>query len=141
MTGPEPIKIEGLREFRRNLRNLDSNLPKGLRLAGNAAAKIVVDTAKPRVPVGPGQGGHASSSIKVASTATAARVSAGGKRYPYFPWLDFGGRVGPKKKSLRPFLKKGRYIWSAYDDERDQIEQTLLTELTDIARSAGMEVT
>lgn len=132
----QPIKVDGLREFNRGLRSLDKDLPKGLRLAGNEAARIVVGAAKPRVPVGPGKGGHAASSIKAASTRTAARVSAGGKKYPYYPWLDFGGRVGPNKSVRRPFLKQGRYIWAAFDDHRDEIEQTLRAELLKVADTA-----
>lgn len=138
---PEPIKVEGLREFRRALKRATGEAPKGLRLAGNVAAKIVVDAAKPRVPTGPGKGGHASSSIKAASTQTAVRVSAGGKRYPYMPWLDFGGSVGPRKRSHRPFLKKGRYIWWAFDAHTDDVQQALIAELGGLARDAGMDTT
>lgn len=131
----EPIKVEGLREFNRGLRALNADAPKGLRLAGNEAARIVVAAAKPRVPIGPGKGGHAASSLKAASTRTAARVSAGGKKYPYYPWLDFGGRVGPAKSVRRPFLKQGRYIWAAFDDHRAEVEQTLRDQLAKVADS------
>ena len=34
----EPIKVEGLDTFLRQLRKLDSDLPKGMRIALNAAA-------------------------------------------------------------------------------------------------------
>ena len=135
----EPIQVEGLREFSRDLRRMDKDAPKGLRLAGNKAADIVVAEAKPKVPIGPGKGGHASSSIKAASTRTAARVSAGGKKYPYYPWLDFGGRVGRRRSVKRPFLKQGRYLWKAYADKRDEIEKTLQAELENVARGAGLE--
>lgn len=135
---PTPIRVDGLREFSRNLKRLDKDLPKGLRLAGNAAANLVVDEAKPRVPVGPGRGGHAKSSLKAASTRTAARVSAGGKRFPYYAWLDFGGRVGPNKSVKRPFLKSGRYIWKAFEDRRVDVENTLKTELVKAAAGAGL---
>jgi hypothetical protein len=132
----KPIKVEGLREFNRGLRALNADAPKGLRLAGNEAARIVVAAAKPRVPIGPGKGGHAAASLKAASTRTAARVSAGGKKYPYYPWLDFGGRVGPNKSVRRPFLKQGRYIWAAFDDHRAEVERTLREELAKVADSA-----
>lgn len=136
----QPIKIEGLREFNRGLRSMDKDLPKGLRLAGNEAANIVVAAAKPRVPTGPGRGGHAKSSIKAASTRTAARVSEGGKKFPYMPWLDFGGSVGPNNSVKRPFLKQGRYVWKAFDDERAQVDRVLRAELVKVADSAlGVE--
>lgn len=140
MPAPDPIKVEGLREFRKRLRKMNPEVAKGMRLASNAAAQIIVDKAKPKVPIGPGKGGHAVSSIKVASTARAARISAGGKKFPYYAWLDFGGGVGPLKRSRRPFLKSGRYIWAAFEEERDRVEKEMADQLTALAQRAGMEV-
>lgn len=136
----EPIRIEGLRELNRRLRTLDKEAPKGLRLAGNEAAELIVDKAKPKIPIGPGIGGHASSSIRASSTRTSARVSAGSKRYPYYAWLDFGGRVGRRKATTRPFLKTGRYVWKAFAEERDQVERVLTKALDDVVTSAGLDV-
>lgn len=136
----EIIRVEGLREFNTKLRKLGKDLPKGLRLAGNEAADIVVRQAKPLVPIGPGRNGHAASSIRVASTRTEARVSAGGKRYPYYPWLDFGGGVGPNKSIRRPFYSDGRYIWKAYGDNRAEIERVLTAALIKVAADAGLDV-
>lgn len=135
----EAIRIRGLREFRSNLRRLDRNAPKGLRLAGNKAASLVVEEARPRVPIGPGKGGHAKSSLRAASTQSAARVRGGGKRFPYYPWLDFGGRVGPKKSIKRPFHKDGRYIWRAFADNRARVQHELRDALVAVARSSGVE--
>lgn len=135
----EVIRIEGLKEFRAMLREADRNLPKGLRLAGNKAADIVVREARPRVPLGPGIGGHARDSVRAASTQTAARVKGGGKRYPYYPWLDFGGSVGRKRSVHRPFLKTGRYIWRAFVDNKTEVHEQLRESLTEVARSAGLE--
>jgi hypothetical protein len=139
MAVPDPIRISGLREFNKALKAIDDKLPSATRLAANTAAQIVVDVAKPRVPIGPGRGGHAADSIKAKSTRTAARVSAGGKKYPYYPWLDFGGKVGRHKTVNRPFLKRGRYIWDAYADNADKVEQQFVTALVDVAREAGLD--
>lgn len=136
----DPIKITGLAEFNRNLRKLDADLPKGLRLAGNAAGQLVVDWAVPRVPTGPARGGHASSSIKTKSTRTEARVSGGGNRYPYYPWLDFGGRVGRKRSVRRQFMKSGRYIFEGYAQRYQDVQGALLRALLNVARDAGIEV-
>ena len=46
----EAIKIDGLNEFVRNLKKLDADLPKTLRVGFNDAAQIIVDYAKPKVP-------------------------------------------------------------------------------------------
>lgn len=137
----DPIRVEGLRDFQRVMKRLGPEFATAVKAAGNAAAEIIVAEAKPRVPIGPGRGGHAASSIKAASTAKAGRVSAGGKKYPYFPWLDFGGRVGPRKSVRRPFLSDGRYIWAAYHDRREEIAEMMADQLTDAARRAGIETT
>lgn len=131
----EVIRIEGLKEFRRDLRRLDKSLPKGIRVAGNEAAQIVVKAAKPRIPR---RTGRAAGSVRVASTGTAARVSGGGARVPYYPWLDFGGRVGRRHQTKRPFLKEGRYIWRAFADHRGEVERKMRDELAKLARDSGL---
>lgn len=132
----EVIRITGLKEFKRHLRQLDSTLPKGLRLAGNKAAEIVVAEAKPRVPR---RTGRAAGSVRAASTQASARVKGGGARVPYYPWLDFGGSVGRNNSVHRPFLKEGRYIWKAFADRRAAVQDELKDALVDVARKAGLE--
>jgi hypothetical protein len=133
------IRIDGLAAFNRNLKKLDADLPKALRLALNQAADVVVTAARPRVPR---RSGRAAASIKAKSTRTAVRVTEGGTRAPYMPWLDYGGRVGRRKSVLRPFLKEGRYVYPAYFEMRDsgQIERILTAALLGVARQAGVEV-
>jgi hypothetical protein len=135
----EPIKIEGLAQFQRNLKTLDRDLPKALRLAFNAAADIVVADARPRVP---SKSGKAKGSVKAKSSQTAARVVGGSKRVPYYAWLDFGGRVGPRGSIQRPFQKEGRYIYAAYFRNRDsgRFQDALEQGLLDVARQAGIEL-
>lgn len=136
----QPIRVTGLREFRAGLRRMDKALPKGLRTAGNEAADLVVAEARPKVPLGPGRGGHARSSVRAASTQSAARVRGGGRRFSYYPWLDFGGAVGRNRSVRRPFLKEGRYIWAAFADNRRRVEDELQDALVRVARGAGIEV-
>ena len=133
----EAIKIDGLNEFVRNLKKLDADLPKTLRVGFNQAAQIIVDYAKPKVPR---KSGKAAGSIRAQSTRTAVRVSEGGKRAPYMPWLDFGGKVGRKRSIGRPFLKEGRFLYAGLHAERDRIYAAVETALLDAARSAGVEV-
>lgn len=131
------VRIEGLKEFRSSLRKLDSKAPKGLRLAGNKAAGIVVDTAQPTVPV---LKGKAKASIRAASTQSAARVRGGGARVPYFGWLEFGGRVGRSWAVKRARIKEGRYIWPGYLRRREEVRNELRDALVRVAREAGLEV-
>lgn len=135
----DPIKVEGLREFVRNLQKLDSDLPKALRVAFNQAADVVVQDARPGVPR---KTGKAAASIKARSTRTAVRVVAGGNRAPYYPWLDFGGRVGKKRSVKRPFLKDGRFIYESYFKLKasGEFERVLTKALLDVAAQAGVVI-
>jgi HK97 gp10 family phage protein len=136
----EAIKIKGLAEFNRNLKKLDSDLPKALRVALNSAADVIVDAARPRVPR---RTGRAAAALKARSTRTAARVSGGSARAPYYAWLDFGGEGRRKgRPSARPFIKQGRYLYAAYYQKRDsgEFEQILTKALLDVATQAGVEV-
>ena len=133
----DAVKIEGLREFQRGLKDMDRDLPKALRLAFNSAADVIVSDARPRVP---SRTGRARASVVARSTQTKARVEGGGRKAPYYPWLDFGGRLpsGPR----RPFIgRTGRYIYHAFFRRRDEFTADLSDRLVDVARSAGIEVT
>lgn len=136
MTG-EAIRVTGLREFRQNLKKLDADLPKALRMAFNGAADIVVTDARPRVAR---RSGKAAGTVKARSTQTASRVVGGGNKAPYYPWLDFGGRVGRNHSVTRPFLKNGRYIYDAYFDNRARYGELLEQGLLDVAASAGVVI-
>ena len=133
----EPIKIDGLSQFVRGLGNLDSNMPKMLRVALNGAADIVVDYARPRVPR---RTGRAARSIKAASTRSAVRIAEGSARAPHMPWLDFGGRVGRNKSVVRRFIRMGRFLYPALEAKDAQFTAALNSALMDAVRAAGIEV-
>lgn len=141
----EPIRITGLKEFNKQLKAVDSDLPKAVRVALNQVAEIVVDDARPKVPTGSGRSGRAGrarKSLKVASTRTKVRVRAGGKKAPHYPWLDFGGKVGRRRSVSRPFKREGRYIYRSYFKFKraGRLQEKAADVLTDVARRAGLEV-
>lgn len=131
------IRVTGLKEFRSKVKEADAALPKQIRIVLNAAAGIVLDYAKPRIP---SRSGRARGSVVARSTQKAVRVSVGGGRAPYYPWLDFGGRVGPGGSVRRPFIKEGRYLYPALRVKRQDVIEAMSTGLVDLVRSAGMEV-
>jgi hypothetical protein len=133
----EPIKIKGLSEFNKALRQMDSDLPKALREANNKAADIVAGWARSRVPT---RTGHAAGTVKAKSTRTESRVSGGSKKYPYYPWLDFGGKVGRRRSVSRPFIKAGRFIYPGYAENAGQVQDVLLAALIEVGRDAGLDV-
>lgn len=131
------IKVVGLNEFRKGLRTLDRDLPKGVRLALNDAANMLIDATRPKIPR---RTGAAAASLRAQSTQTTARVAVGGPKAPYYPWLDFGGRTGRKHSVVRPFYKAGRYIYPTLAEQQDKIQAAMLAALTKLAESSGVEV-
>ena len=135
----EPIRIDGLRAFSRSLRKVDRDLPKGLRVALNHAVDVVIDAAIPHIPR---RTGRAQASVKAKSTRTTARVGAGSAKAPYYPWLDFGGRVGRNRSVKRPFFQDGRYLYPTYFrlQKTGEFEKALREALIGVAESAGVVV-
>jgi hypothetical protein len=129
--------VRGLAEFSRSLRKVDSEAAKGLRVASNEAADFLINATRPKMP---SRTGAARKSLKARSTRTAVRVSMGGPRAPYVPWLDFGGHVGRGNSVRRPFIKEGRYLYPTFHANRDQFQQILQESLVRAAESAGLEV-
>jgi hypothetical protein len=134
---PEPIHVEGLREFSQSLKRLDSDMPTVLRVGLNSVADVVVTDAVPRIP---SRSGRARRSVRAKSTRTAVRIAGGGARVPYYAWLDWGGKVGRGRSVERPYQRQGRYIYRSYFANRDRFGELLGDVLVDVARQAGMEV-
>ncbi len=137
--GTEAIRVKGLKEFQKSIKEIDKELPKALRVAFNKAADLVTEDAKKRVPT---RSGKAARSIKSRSTQVEARVVGGAKSAPYYPWLDFGGKVGRKKSINRPYKKRGRYLYAAYFQHRDSgdFQDALLSGIREVAADAGLEL-
>jgi hypothetical protein len=132
----EQIRVEGLRELNRSLRQISRDLPPKLRMALNEGAEVVADAAQDEVPE---LTGAAAASIVPRSTRTAARIKAGGRRASHYPWLDFGGSVGPQKSVHRPFIREGRYLFPAYAENRDEMVAKLDEALVEVIAAAGLE--
>lgn len=131
------IAVEGLAEVNRALRKLDKEAPKGLRLAGNEAASLLIDRTRPLIPR---VSGRAAKSLAARSTRTSSRVAMGGPRAPYTPWLDFGGEGRRRgRPPARPFLKEGRYLYPTLRRVRPEIERTLDAALSQVIRDAGLD--
>lgn len=134
----EPIKITGLKEFRRNLKVINADLPKAIRVANNEVADIVVVWVKDRIP---DKTGAAKRTVRVASTQKEVRVREGSAKVPYVPWLDFGGRVGQKRSIKRTFYTDGRYLYPGLYANRELLIEKLSDQLIALCHRANLEVT
>ncbi len=136
-TAAGAIEVEGLTQLRRSLKEIDKKAPRGLRVAFNSAAEVIVHEAQPKIPRGPT--GRAKNALKLRSSQTEARIAGGSKKVPYYPWLDFGGKGGRGRRNARPFLKNGRYIYDAFFRKRQEFADDLAEQLDNVVRSAGLE--
>jgi hypothetical protein len=135
----ERIEISGLKEYIASIKRMDRDLPKQVRLIFNQAGELVVDYARMHIAR---RTGAAASSIKVRSGQRQARIAVGGRAAPYAPWLDFGGEGRrPGRPSARPYMRTGRYVYKGLDVHRDDITKIMSEGMTELGRSAGLEVT
>lgn len=134
----EKIRVEGLAQLSRAVRRVDAEAAKQLRLVGNSAASLLIESTRPQIPR---KSGRAQSSLKAQSTRTSARVAVGGSKAPYYPWLDFGGqgRIAGRP-SKRDFIQGGRYLYPTLAKEGQKIASLLRDGLVATARGAGLDV-
>ena len=135
------VEIRGLREFRAQLRRLGASTPETVRRSSRRAAGMVIDHAKPRIPIGPARNGHVRDTLRAVASGGGVYVRAGDESHRYYGFIDFGGRVGIRRSVHREYIKGGRYIYPAYSAVFPRIEQVLDDELRDAVRGAGLEVT
>jgi hypothetical protein len=139
MSSVGKVQITGLREFQRALKAMDTDLPRQLRLVLNQASKLVIDYAEPRFPH---KTGRAAASLKAKSSQREARVSLGGRRAPWAPWVDFGGQGKVRgRPPHREFIRGGRYVYKGLEVRRAEITEVMAAGMTELARTAGLEVT
>jgi hypothetical protein len=133
------IETAGLVQFQKALRQIDTDLPKQLRIVLNDAAGIIVDYTKAHIEV---KSGRARGSVRAQSSQRKAAVAIGGARAPYVPWLDFGGEGRRRgRPAARPFIREGRYVYKGLRIHNQDITDLLAKGLTDLAAAAGLEVT
>jgi hypothetical protein len=131
------IEIGGLTKLSRALRAVDKEAPKQLRLTFNDSAALLIDRTRPKIPA---ITGAARRSLVARSTRTAARVAVGGKKAPYYPWLDFGGKgKKPGRPAQRDFFREGRYVYPTLRQIRPEIESMLQDSIRAVIDNVGLE--
>lgn len=133
----KPIKVRGLTELKTGIAKMEAGAQAKLETVMENTADTVLSEARRRVPT---RSGKARASLVVRTTARGAEVVGGGSRAPYYPWLDYGGRVGRKGSVLRPYKKQGRYIYPAVSGNYSEMMEAAETGLVDLAKESGLEV-
>lgn len=136
------VRAEGLKELRSALRDVDKALPREIRKALNEGARVVVNEARPTLPV---RTGRLAASLRASSTAREGRVTMGRANVPYAGWIEFGGVIrhaghGHVNDHLirRPFVAAGRYVFPAAVRRRDQVIEACDRAVDDLIVRAGL---
>lgn len=119
------------------MRQVESKLPRELRGVFNEAAQHVVRRAAPNVPR---RSGRLAGSIRAMSTQRVGRVGYGtANAVPYQGFIEFGGQVGRPGTPPRPFIRAGRYLFPAAEQERDPVISELERTIGELIRRAGLD--
>ncbi len=137
MAGTE-VRVRGGARLMAELGVFGRSLPRVVKQAAREAALPVASDAKTRMPTGPAKGGHARSSIRVATSRGGVAIRGGGRRFEYYPWLEFGGRVGRRKSVHRTRIKAGRYLYPSLVANRPAIERNMNRLIVRAALSSGL---
>lgn len=116
-------------------RSSDAAAP-ALDVAVERIAEDVLSAARRKVPRG--RSGAARASLKVMGSSGTETLSAGGRKAPYFGWLDFGGRTGARGgRGRRPYKRGGRYIYPALASLDTTITRHLEAAAAETLRAGG----
>lgn len=131
------LEIRGIKELNRALKKVDSDLPKGVRVALNGCSDFLIGKVQPQIPK---VTGRAARSMRAASTRNEVRIKVGTRVAPYYPWLDFGGqgRVAGRPPE-RTFAKEGRYLYPTARKSSTEFQRVTENALTGVIRGAGLQ--
>lgn len=136
----DAVRVEGLRELRRDLGRVDKVLPKKLRGRLKTIGDKVAGIVRGRMP---SRSGRARGSVKSGVSGNNAYIQGGRKTVPYFGWLDFGGVLRPTGRrrgtQSRPRLKAGRYIYPAIRQAQPDTQRAAVAAFEETKRDLGLK--
>jgi hypothetical protein len=132
------VKVTGLREVNAALKEVESGLPKAMQGKLKGIAEHVAETARGMVPR---RTGAAAGSIRARATQRGAGIafSDSDGSVSYFPWLNFGGRVGRHGSIERSTVTPDRYIYSTILTEREETMRAVDEAVKEVAGRAGFD--
>lgn len=139
----QAVHVEGLRELRKALGQVDPQLQKNLRGRLKKIGDKVATRARSKMPRSGKPHPHAADSVKAGVSGNNAYVQTGKASVPYAAWLDFGGTLKPSGKrhntQVRPRIPGGRYLYPAINEMRPQTEREAVEAFNETAREVGLK--
>lgn len=129
----DSVRIDGLIELQRSLREIDKTLPRELRKINLEAAKKVQTTAEGTARSLGGVQAKAADSIRAMAEQRGAMIRIDANKYPY----AFGAEFGSIRFKQFPAFKgsgadAGYFVWPSIRAERDEIVQMYDEKLTEL---------
>ena len=123
MAEPVGIKVEGLNEFRRELKKLEENLTPELKQINYELATQVTSWAQTKAAaVSPQASKAAKEGLKASRTAARAQVILGSNRAPYALGAEFGALRWKQFQRWRGNATgAGYFLWPSIRDHREEI--------------------
>lgn len=140
MTSGDGIRVRGLDELHRALKQLDGDLPKELRAASKDVATDVASEAKGVALSIGGVAAKVAPSIKPRAGVKSAGVGFGGSAYPFALGAAFGGQGRPTTQQFKPHLgTTGYFPYPTIRANAERIEETYLEHVEDLMERAGLK--
>lgn len=124
----DKIRIEGLRETARSLKQVEDGLQKELRQILKKGSEMVAGRGRAAWPRRTGRMG---SKIKARATQREASIVL---NHPGAGAVDFGGYPG-----RRDFVPEGRYLYPEFKAAKPELERQLEGEINSLIRRAGLD--
>lgn len=133
----DAVKVNGLADFRRELKTIDAELPKELRKTNLAAAELVAKDARTKANNQGGVARHVEPSIIAAATQGNAKLAWGGSKFPMAAGAEFGSI---RFKQFKPWRGSGSdagyFMFPAVRETREQFIEVYDEMLADLTRHA-----
>lgn len=137
MPAVESIRVEGLRDFQRELRQMHKEWPRELRKAAKKAADLVAEKTRSSFASRDGVAPKVAPSVKALAQQRSASVRIGGEKYPYAMGAEFGSI---EYKQFEPWrgagTDAGYSLFPTIRETRDEVSETFGDAIDDVARRA-----
>lgn len=133
------IRVSGLNELSRALREMEGGFRSELKEANREAAEMVADESRSAAYSLGGVAAKAAPSVRASAGFNRAGVTIGGNAYPFAAGAAFGGQGRPTTQQFRPWLgTRGYFLYPQIRENADRITETYEDHLHELARRSGL---
>lgn len=133
------VKIEGLKQLNKALKELGPDFPREMRKVNKEVATGVKDHAIRNAMSLGGVAAHVVPSIKASAGVNSAAVALGGTAHPAAGGAEFGGQRRPTTQQFKPWSHAGYFLYPAIREDADEIHDDYLGALDDLIHRAGLD--